>query len=461
VTQPDTGGAHDRLTLATEAARNLASTTKTVPQARGTTPRWLLRVLPWVRVDAGTYRVNRRLAYAVGDGRVSFVSSGPELRVVPPELGELHPLRGFDDPDVLAALADRFERHEYAAGDVLARAGEPADRVVLVAHGHIAATAPGDYGDPVLLRVLGHGDHFGAAALTGGTHAFTATARTACTVLVATAAGLRAVLDSAPALREHLERGADHAGPPRNRRGEADIALASGHTGEPALPGTFADYELRPREYQLSVAQTVLRVHTRVADLYNQPMDQVEQQLRLTVDALLERQEHRIVNDPGFGLLHNAAPEQRLPARTGPPTPDDLDDLISRRRSTRYLLAHPRAIAAFGRECTRRGLYPPVTQVEGRPAGTWRGVPLLPCDKIPVSRTGATSIIAMRTGEDDSGVVGLRPGALPDEHQPGLAVRYMGINEKAILTYLVSTYFSAAVLVPDALGVLEDVQTGR
>ena len=67
----------------------------------------------------------------------------------------------------------------------------------------------------------------------------------------------------------------------------------------------------------------------------------------------------------------------------------------------------------------------------------------------------------MRTGEDDQGVVGLRPAAIPDQYEPGLNVRFMGVDEKAILSYLVSTYYSAAVLVPDALGVLENVEVSR
>jgi hypothetical protein len=37
----------------------------------------------------------------------------------------------------------------------------------------------------------------------------------------------------------------------------------------------------------------------------------------------------------------------------------------------------------------------------------------------------------------------------------------MGINERAIISYLVSAYYSCAVLVPDALGVLEDVELGH
>jgi Phage capsid-like protein len=197
------------------------------------------------------------------------------------------------------------------------------------------------------------------------------------------------------------------------------------------LPATFADYEELSRE-ELSVAQTVLRIHSRVADLFNDPMDQAEQQPRLTVEALRERQESELVNNPAFGLLHNAGLRQRIYTRTGPPTPDDLDELLSRRRNTHYILAHPRAIAAFGRECNRLGLYPPsVPVLDNSPsmAPSWRGVPILPCNKIPT----------MRTGEELQGVVGLhQTGIRDDEHQPRLNVRFMGIDEKAVISYLVS-----------------------
>ncbi|HEX8007723.1 MAG TPA: Crp/Fnr family transcriptional regulator, partial [Trebonia sp.] len=199
----------------------------------------------------------------------------------------------------------------------------------------------------------------------------------------------------------------------------------------------------------------------RVADLYNEPMDQVEQQLRLTIEALRERQEHELVNNREFGLLHNADLKQRIHTRTGPPTPDDLDDLLSRRRKTQFFLAHPHAIAAFGRECNKRGLYPQAVDMNGSHVPAWRGVPILPCNKIPISDSRTTSILAMRTGEDDQGVVGLHQTGLPDEVEPGLNVRFMGINEQAVISYLVSAYYSAAVLVPDALGVLENVELGH
>lgn len=85
-------------------------------------------------------------------------------------------------------------------------------------------------------------------------------------------------------------------------------------------------------------------------------------------------------------------------------------------------------------------------------------MPILPCDKIPISKERTSSILAMRIGEDNQGVIGLHQTGLPDEYEPGLSVRHTGISEQAIASYLVTTYYSAAILVPNALGVLENVQ---
>jgi CRP-like cAMP-binding protein len=451
------------LSLSTRAARTLATTTKSLPQMRGITPRWLLSQLPWVEVPAGSYRVNRRLAYTVGDGRVSFFSTGARVQVIPAELAELPLLRGFSDTDGLSALAERFEQREYEAGDTIVTAGSPLDSVQLLAFGKVGRTTPGQYGDDAHLGTLTAGDHFGGELLGGDADswAFTAKAVTRCIMLTLTAEAFERLNGRADSLRAHIREVQANPAKSHNKAGEASIDLTAGHDGEPQLSGTYVDYDPSPREYELAVAQTILRTHNRVTDLYNQPMNQLEQQLRLTVEALRERQEHELVNSTDFGLLHNADLGQRITTRTGPPTPDDLDELLCRRRKSRFFLAHPQAIAAFGRECTARGLYPANTMVDGRRVTAWRGVPLLPCDKIPVTEGGTTSILVLRTGEEDSGVIGLRPAALPDEYQPGLNVRFMGVNERAVTSYLVSAYHSAAVLVPDALGVLGDVEIGR
>ena len=204
----------------------------------------------------------------------------------------------------------------------------------------------------------------------------------------------------------------------------------------------------------------MLRVHTRVADLYNEPMDQTEQQLRLTIEALRERQEHELINNRDFGLLHNADLKQRIHTRSGPPTPDDLDELLSRRRKTQFFLAHPRAIAAFGRECSSRGIYPrPPRWRAARARLARRAAAALRQDPDHRARHQLDPRDAHRRGQPG------RDRPAPDRHPGRVRARPVrpvhGHHEKAIISYLVSAYYSAAVLVPDALGVLENVEIGH
>lgn len=103
-------GQRPQLTLVADAARDLATTTKSHPQIQEITSRWLLRVLPWVEASGGTFRVNRRANYTVGDSRIEIEMNGDaDVRVVPDDVHELPMLRDFDEPDVLSALAGRFE----------------------------------------------------------------------------------------------------------------------------------------------------------------------------------------------------------------------------------------------------------------------------------------------------------------------------------------------------------------
>ncbi|MEH1898572.1 MAG: family 2B encapsulin nanocompartment shell protein [Nostoc sp.] len=459
----DVENEHSRLSLSTAAARNLSTTTKSAPQMQGITSRWLLKMLPWVQTKGGTYRVNRRLTYTVGDGRLSFSNTGAEVQVIPQELGELPLLRGFDNVEVLNALAGRFVQQEFAPGDIIVQSGQAANQLFLIAHGKVNKISVGKYGEQPVLGVLANGDYFGGQVLleSQSSWQFTIQALTRTTVLALPQQAFRDLLNQSEALQAHVDRFRTRPQAPQNKYGEASIEVTSGHLGETELPGTFVDYELSPREYELSVAQTVLRVSTRVADLYNQPMNQTEQQLRLTIEALRERQEHELINNRQFGLLHNADLKQRIYTRTGPPTPDDLDELLTRRRKSKFFLAHPRTIAAFGRECNHLGIYSENIDLDGSMVSAWRGVPILPCNKIPISNTQTSSILVLRTGEEDQGVIGLHQTGIPDEYQPSLSVRFMGISEKAIISYLVTAYYSAAVLVPDALGILEDVEIGR
>ncbi|MEA2700937.1 MAG: hypothetical protein QOI66_5208 [Myxococcales bacterium] len=305
-------------TLGAQAARQLANTTKTPPQWSGSTPRWLVSLLPWSPVEAGTYRVNK----------------------------------------------------------------------------------------------VKEGDGAGAGA-----------------------------------------------------GGEAGIGIACSPGDDDVLPQAFIDYEETPREHTLSTVTTTLEVQTRISDLYRSPMDQVREQLAVLIEMVKERQENELVNNASYGLLSNVAPSMKVTTRTGPPTPDDLDELAARVwKEPAFFLAHPRAIAAFGRECTWRGVPPPTVTLFGSPFITWRGLPIIPSSKLHVSAgqdgRETTDILLLRTGEKKRGVVGLFQPGLPGEVSPSLTVRLMGINARGAATYLVSLYCSVAVLTDDALGVLQNVDVG-
>jgi hypothetical protein len=97
----------------------------------------------------------------------------------------------------------------------------------------------------------------------------------------------------------------------------------------------------------------------------------------------------------------------------------------------------------------------------------WRGIPLIPSDKLEVKSRyahnqwlGTTNILLVRVGEEDQGVVGLHQQGIPGEISPSLSARLMGLDNLGVASYLLSLYFSAAVLTDDAIGVLENVEVG-
>jgi hypothetical protein len=247
-------------------------------------------------------------------------------------------------------------------------------------------------------------------------------------------------------------------------------ALCSQDPGKLEIPQGFVEYQSKPREYRLSSIATIINVDTKVTDVYSSPYDQTAEQLALGIESLRERQESQIINNDDYGLLKNVAPGQRIkPRKNGSPTPDDLDELLSKVwKEPSFFLAHPRAVAAFGREATRRGVPPATVNLVGGTFIAWRGIPIIPTNKLfvdglkdPEGQVGKTNILLVRTGENKRGVVGLYQAGLPGEQSRGLAVRFRGVNDQGVASYLLSLYCSAAVLADDALAVLEDVEVGN
>ncbi len=170
------------------------------------------------------------------------------------------------------------------------------------------------------------------------------------------------------------------------------------------LPETFVDYEETPPEYPLSVVQTIVRVHTRVSDVYSNPIDQLEEQLRLSIEGVRERQEHELINNREFGLLHAAAPSMRTQSRT------------VRRTQTTWMT------------CWRwSGSDPPSSSPTARHRRVRPGV--------HPARCAAAHDQDVRVALPHASGLAGEPEGLP-----GLSVRLMGINRRAVASYLLTLY---------------------
>ena len=480
-----------RLTLPKEQARTLASTTKTRPQMESISSRSLLKVLPWVNVSGGYYRVNRRQILEIRPGMVSFQEAKRKegedknaerpMVIVGSTLSEMPSLSKIKNDQLRNRIAEIAERETFDKGANIVNHNSVPTHIYIILSGKVSFFKPGVFEADSATGTMGSGQYFGGFGLfyekeepaqdneniKTPTYDYNAVARTKVTVFKIEYTKVRELINEfiangAGKIDDYLltQKEITDKTQKTNRKGETIVELFTGyHDDEPKIPSTFVAYDDDPREYELSTGQTILKIHTKVADLYNNPYNQTEEQVRLTVEELREAQEDAMINNRDFGLLYNCDYRQRIQTETGPPTPDDMDELLSKRRKTQFIFAHPKAVAAFTRECTKKGIYPSMVDVDGKPTIAWRGVPILTCNKIPIV-DGLTSIIAMRTGEEDQGVVGLYQMGIPEEIEPSLSVRYMGIDEKAIISYLITNYFSVAVLVPDALGILENVEVG-
>lgn len=253
------------------------------------------------------------------------------------------------------------------------------------------------------------------------------------------------------------------------KEGETPLDILCSQNDDVKIPEGFIDFDSNPREYILTSISAIINIHTRIADIYSYPYDQIKEQLRLSIESIRERQESQLINSDDYGMLKNVSDSQRIQTRKGYPTPDDMDELISKVwKEPSFFLAHPRAIAAFGRECTRRGVPPATVNLFGSPFLTWRGIPIVPTDKLfvdglkkPKSQAGKTNILLVRAGEKKQGVIGLYQSGVPGEQPRGLSVRFMGIDKNGIGSYLLSLYCSLSILTEDAVGVLEDVDVGN
>src|SRR5258708_7065813 len=108
-------------------------------------PRWLLRLLPWVQVEGGVYRVNRRRRFVSGPGRVRFENGDGAAYVEPAELQAIS-LFQFADTALLEEVAGLLVSEQSSADQILVREGEGMDKLYIIIHGKVELSTAGTHG---------------------------------------------------------------------------------------------------------------------------------------------------------------------------------------------------------------------------------------------------------------------------------------------------------------------------
>jgi hypothetical protein len=250
-----------------------------------------------------------------------------------------------------------------------------------------------------------------------------------------------------------------------------NLQINHSHLEGAKLDISYAAYDESPREIALQPIQTVMRMHTRVHDLYSDHHDQLLEQLGFAAEVIYETKENLIFNHPDYGLVNNVKPRLQID-HDGPPTPELLDRMLAHVwKMPDLFVMHPEALHSFRDEANTRGLTLETVTMFGAAFSCWRGIPILPTNKLHLtSLDGAdvdvaqsdfqarkpgesrTDVLLMRVGEKKQGVLSLYARDVAGTATfPFIDIQFMGLSEGSIASYLLTTYAAMAVSTPGAL----------
>ena len=268
-------GTEQRQSVSTSAARNLATTTKTRAQWAALTPRWVLHLLPGFASTAARTASTGCACSTPRSGRSASRRWRGSRSCRWPSCRR-SPLPGRATP-ALQAITDALEVERHDAGTVLIAEGQPGRQVLPARRGHgrgvdhrlAGPAAPAARsgrrrgirrGGPAVRRPAQRHGH----RARGPAPSSRSRGRSSTTLMAARSRPAGGDAGTWPS-------GASASAPRWTSTASTRSRSEAGHHGEPVLPETFVDYDEEPREYPLSVVQTIVRVHTRVERPLQQP----------------------------------------------------------------------------------------------------------------------------------------------------------------------------------------------
>lgn len=211
-------------------------------------------------------------------------------------------------------------------------------------------------------------------------------------------------------------------------------------------------YQQKPTEIELVNIETLIKVPSKIHDVMNYPHNQLVNQLRLTVENIRETQENYFINNPDTGLISQCAKKSRIIRYNDVVSPNVLDDLLALVwNKPSFYLMHPRILADFCKSCNSLGLNTGSSEYLGYQFVTWRGLPIITSDKIPLSAGTLTNIFLIRTGFDDSGVVQLHNITPTKSGYPGIFIETSATDQFGTVNTRVSLYTNIAILSDESI----------
>lgn len=250
-----------------------------------------------------------------------------------------------------------------------------------------------------------------------------------------------------------------------------DMKNSFAHGAGSIVNTSFAKYKVR--EIRLEILQTVLKVHTRIPELYSDTHNQLEQQMALAAEYLYETKENLLFNHHDFGLMNQCSPVRKS-EKERPITPDVLDSLVQAVWKTpSFFFMHPVALQAFHKETNRLGLSLDTCEMLGGTFSMWRGFPILPSNKLHLTYLPGhekdnihlhlidrpegvctTNVILVRMGPEKQGVFSLyAEGTEGSQRFPFIKIDYMNTDNASVASYLMTMYLGLAVPTPTAVAI--------
>jgi hypothetical protein len=146
--------------VTTSVARNLATSTKTSPKMMSITPRYLLRLLPWVQVDGGVYRVNRTKVELAKAERIA-VDFDNQTASIPAHALRSVPLFSRLPDSILERMVGYFRTESVPIGNKLLVEGEDGSKFFIIAQGQVEVLSKGVHGSNLRVALLTEGEYFG------------------------------------------------------------------------------------------------------------------------------------------------------------------------------------------------------------------------------------------------------------------------------------------------------------